>query len=197
MALFDIGVGRERAEAATGEDHIAGLHVVSGVAQFIHHACGKRWALRVGMNGHNGVDFAHVPVQIAMDCVCVNGLPIAGRHPLKVRSDLNRLGIYDHGVLAETVDDLVDLLSFLRSAVAHRVAGVHNPGIWMGDQFIKGLGGFAHGDDIVGHSHVPSPVFGETNLLIHPGEDVVQSMVSLFESDKERDRPLEESRVLV
>lgn len=60
---------------------------------------------------------------------------------LKVRSDLNRLGIHDYGVLAETVDDLVNLLSFLRSAVAHRVTGVHNPGIWMGNQLIESLGG--------------------------------------------------------
>jgi hypothetical protein len=56
----------------------------------------------------------------------------------------------------------------------------------MGNQFIEGLGGFTYGDDIVGHSHIPSPVFGEANFLIHPGENIVQSMIPLFESDEER-----------
>jgi hypothetical protein len=35
MTLFDIGVGGEGAETSTGKDHIAGLHIVSGVAQFM------------------------------------------------------------------------------------------------------------------------------------------------------------------
>jgi hypothetical protein len=55
----------------------------------------------------------------------------------------------------------------------------------MGDELIESLGGFAHGDDVVGYSHVPSPIFGEANLLIHPGENVVEGVVSLLESDKE------------
>ena len=54
----------------------------------------------------------------------------------------------------------------------------------MGDEFVKGLGGFAHGDDIVGDSHVPSPVFGEADLLVHPGKNIVEGVVTLFEGDE-------------
>ena len=136
------------------------------------------------MNRDDGMDLADIPVQIAMNGVCVNRLPITGRNPLEISSDLNRLGIDDHSVLAETVDDLIDLLSLLRSAVAHRVAGVDNPGVGMGDEFVKGLGRFTYGDDIVGHSHVPSPVFGEADLLVHPRKNIVEGMVTLFEGDK-------------
>ena len=89
------------------------------------------------------------------------------------------------------MDDLIDLFPFLRGTVAHGVAGVDDPRVGVGDQFVERLWGFAHGDDIVGDPHVAGPIFREADFFIHPGENVVQGMVALFEGDEKGIRLLQ------
>ena len=124
---------------------------------------------------------AHVPVQVAVDRVGVDGFPIAGGDTFKSLADLDRLRIHDDGVFAQAVDDFINLLPFFGGAVAHGVARVDHPGVRMGDELVEGLGRFPHGDDIVGNAHVASPILGKADLLVHPGEDFIEVMVSILE----------------
>ena len=56
----------------------------------------------------------------------------------------------------------------------------------MGHQFVESLRGFTHRDDVVGNPHVPSPIFGKADLLVHPRENVVEGVVALLQSNQER-----------
>ena len=185
VPLFNIGVGGERAEAATGEDHVAGFHVIPGVAQFIHHAGGEGRTLGVRVDGDDRVDLAHVPVQVAVDGVGVDGFAVTVGHAFKTLADLDRLWVHDDGVFAELVDDPVDLLALFRRAVTHRIAGVDDPGVGVGDELVEGLGRFAHGDDVMGNAHIAGPILREADLLVHPGEDLVKIMVSFLKGLEE------------
>ena len=52
------------------------------------------------MDGNDGVDFAYIPVQVAMDGVSVDRFSVTGGNALKISANLDRLGIDDDGVFA-------------------------------------------------------------------------------------------------
>lgn len=184
VPFFDVAVGGEGAESL-GKDHVAGFHVVAGVAELVHHAGGKWGPFGIGVDGDDGVDFANIPVEVAMDGVGVDGFAVGRGFVVVVGADFDGLRVDDYGELAELVDDFVDLNSFVRGGVGHGVTGVNNPRIGMHGEFVEGFGRFSNGHDVMGDAHVAGPVFRETDFFVHPREDFVEVMVSFAKGVEE------------
>lgn len=128
------------------------------MAELVHHACGEWGAIFVGVDGDDGVDFSYIPVEVAMDGVGVDDFLVD--FGVEGVADFNGLGVDDYGVLAEAADDVVDDFAFFWGAVGHGVAGVDDPWVGMGGEFVEGFGWFADGEDVVGDAHDFCPVFG-------------------------------------